>query len=174
MKYTNNFSVPFWSGKTSLKYNYETAIAKCEQLGNITVDLLGHEEFKPIHTELTDRVDNICNSIDRRFNMRVGEARILINRNDYDIRYDLNSTMTVIHWLKASKNTGRHLFLAGNLLEKSNNFNPYDCQLFQSRIETLPATGKLIVFPSWILNCALPPSDPSDYSIAIEVLLHQC
>lgn len=172
MKYTTNFAVPFWSGQTGLIYDYDKAIETCLELGTTTVNLLQHQNLKPIYDQLSIKVDKICNSIDRRFNMIIGDARIFINRNDCYARYDLESTMTVIHWIKASKNTGRHLFISGNNIEKSNRFNPFECQLFQSRIESNPATGKLIVFPSWIVNEPLP-SHPDDENIILEIPLFQ-
>ena len=172
MKYTTAFAVPFWSGQYGLNYDYDKAIQKCEQLGSCTVDLLSYDEFKPIHNELVTRVDAVCNSIDRRFNLRIGDARIIINRPATEIRYDLESTMTLIHWMKVSKQTGRITFLAGNLMEQSKTFDLYQCQLFQSRTQFMPSTGKLVIYPSWVLNF-IEESDPEDYNISLEIPLYQ-
>lgn len=172
MKYVTEFSVPIWGGQYPLKYDYAQVEQKCKELGSCTVNLLHHDELKPIHDELTNRIDAVCNSIDRRFNLRMGDAQLFINRPATDIRYDLESTMTLIHWIRASKSTGRITIYSNNLLEQSNSFNPYDCQLFRSRTQQLPATGKLMVFPSWLLN-SVEPSPEDDYNISLEIPLYQ-
>jgi hypothetical protein len=171
-KYVTEFAVPLWSGTHSLEYDYDKVQKKCEQLGTCTVDLLQHKEFQPIHKDLTNRVTSICNSIDRRFNLRMGNAQLFINRPPVAVRYSLDTSMTLIHWIRASKNTGNITLYSGNLLEQSTAFNPYDCQLFKSRTQQKPATGKILVFPSWILH-SIESSTDDDYNISLEIPLYQ-
>ena len=171
-KYVTEFAVPIWSGTYALQYDYDKAQQKCEELGSCTVDLLQHEEFKPIHKDLINRIDCMCNSIDRRFNLRMGNAQIIINRPPTPVRYSLDITMTLIHWIRASKNTGRITLYSGNLLEQSTAFNPYDCQLFKSRTQHIPATGKFMIFPSWLTH-SIEASTEDDYNISLEIPLYQ-
>jgi hypothetical protein len=172
MKYVTEFAIPMWSGQYSLNYDYAKVEQKCKELGSCTVNLLQYEELKPIHDELTIRIESICNSIDRRFNLCMGDANIFINRPATDATYDLDSTMILIHWIRASKNTGRITYYSNSFLEHSRRFNPYECQLFKSRTQSLPATGKLTVFPSWV-PYSVEASSEDDQNISLEIPLYQ-
>jgi len=171
MKYVTEFAVPIWSGMYGLKYDYDKVQKKCEELGSGKVDLSKHEEFKQLHQDLLNRVYDVCNCIDRRFNLGMGEAEIFINRQKTDIRYNLNTTMTLIHWVRASKNTGTVTMYTNNLLESSTIWNSYQCQLFRSRVQQKPTTGKIMIFPSWLLH-SIDESTEDDYNISIEIPLY--
>ena len=171
MKYVTEFAVPIWSGMYGLNYDYDKVQKKCEELGSSKVDLSKYQEFEELHQDLLARVDAVCNCIDRRFNLRMGEAEIFINRPKTDVRYNLDSTMTLIHWVRASKKTGAIKMYTNNLLEQSNIWNSYQCQLFRSRVDQKPMTGKLIIFPSWLLH-SIEASSEDDYNISLEIPLY--
>jgi len=172
MKYANEFSIPLWSGQFALQYDYDAVQKKCEELGSCKIDLTEHEVFKPMHEDILIRIDDICNSIDRRFNLYMGNAQLYVNRPKTDIRYDLESTMIFIHWIRASKNTGRITYYNNSMMEQSKRFNAYGSQLFKTRTQSVPQTGKMMVFPSWLFH-SIEESTKDDQNISIEIPLFQ-
>lgn len=172
MKYVNEFSVPLWSGQYALQYDYESVQRKCEDLGSCEIDLTEYVEFKQMYDDILIRIDDICNSIDRRFNLYMDRAQLYVNRPKTDIRCDLDSTMTFIHWIRASKNTGRISFYSGSMMEQSRRFNPYGSQLFKTRTQSIPQTGKMMVFPSWLPH-SIEESAEDDQNISIQIPLFQ-
>jgi hypothetical protein len=172
MKYVTEFAVPIWSGQYNLQYDYEAVQKKCEELGSGKIDLTSYEEFQHMYKDILIRIDAICNSIDRRFNLYMGDANIIINRPKTDIIYDLESTMIFMHWIRASKNTGRITYYSNSLLEHSKRFNSYESQLFSTRTESKPVTGKINVFPSWLPH-SIEESTEDDQNITLEIPLYQ-